>query len=219
MRAEGDDLSGVKAFAHSASFYPQKCLCKLSQTGRKTFEAVTRRVDRSSSNVPSPALFRKGSAWRDAAPSSSACLPSPVFFCWPLLTLAFFWPETTHERKTNWVGAPGPTQPIAFYHRVHVNELHIPCAYCHWTAATRATPIIRRSRSAGAATKTFPSPTRRSPASGSIILPASPFPGCGSTSSRTMCILSTRPMSARGSPARPVTAMSAACMSFTSPLR
>ena len=52
-----------------------------------------------------------------------------------LLSLAFFWPETTHERKTNWVGSPGPTQPVAFYHRVHVNELHIPCAYCHWTAA------------------------------------------------------------------------------------
>lgn len=53
-----------------------------------------------------------------------------------LLLLAFFWPETTHERKTNWVGSPGPTQPVAFYHRVHVNELGIPCAYCHWTAAT-----------------------------------------------------------------------------------
>lgn len=53
-----------------------------------------------------------------------------------LLALAFFWPETTHNRKTDWVGAPGPTQPIAFYHHVHVDELHIPCAYCHWTAAT-----------------------------------------------------------------------------------
>ncbi|MDQ2687329.1 MAG: cytochrome c family protein [Armatimonadota bacterium] len=50
--------------------------------------------------------------------------------------MAFFWPQTTHERKTNWVGTPGPTQPVAFYHRVHVKELHIPCAYCHWTAAT-----------------------------------------------------------------------------------
>jgi hypothetical protein len=53
-----------------------------------------------------------------------------------LLALAFFWPETTHVRKANWVGAPGPTQPIAFYHHVHVAELHIGCAYCHWTAAT-----------------------------------------------------------------------------------
>lgn len=53
-----------------------------------------------------------------------------------LLAFAFFWPQTTHNRKTNWVGAPGPTQPIAFYHHVHVDELHIPCAYCHWTAAT-----------------------------------------------------------------------------------
>ena len=53
-----------------------------------------------------------------------------------LLVLAYYWPETTHERKTNWVGAPGPQQPIAFYHHVHVNELHIACAYCHWTAAT-----------------------------------------------------------------------------------
>jgi len=51
------------------------------------------------------------------------------------LVLAFFWPQTTHERKVNWVGSPGPTQPVAFYHRVHVSELHIGCAYCHWTAA------------------------------------------------------------------------------------
>ena len=56
-------------------------------------------------------------------------------FC-ALLGLAFFWPQTTHERKTNWVGSPGPNQPVAFYHHVHVDELHIPCAYCHWTAAT-----------------------------------------------------------------------------------
>lgn len=53
-----------------------------------------------------------------------------------LLAFAFFWPQMTHNRKTDWVGAPGPTQPIAFYHHVHVDELHIPCAYCHWTAAT-----------------------------------------------------------------------------------
>ena len=52
------------------------------------------------------------------------------------LLMTFFWPETTKERKTNWVGEPGPTQPIAFYHHVHVAELNIPCAYCHWTAAT-----------------------------------------------------------------------------------
>lgn len=45
-------------------------------------------------------------------------------------------PQTTHERKTGWVGNPGPAQPVAFYHQVHVSELHIPCAYCHWTAAT-----------------------------------------------------------------------------------
>lgn len=49
--------------------------------------------------------------------------------------LAVLWPQTTHERKSGWVGQPGPTQPVAFYHHVHVNELHIPCAYCHWTAA------------------------------------------------------------------------------------
>lgn len=53
-----------------------------------------------------------------------------------ILGMAFFWPQTTHQRKANWVGTPGPTQPIAFYHHVHVAELHIPCAYCHWTAAT-----------------------------------------------------------------------------------
>lgn len=53
-----------------------------------------------------------------------------------LLALSFFWPQTTHNRKTNWVGAPGPSQPIEFNHHVHVDELHIPCTYCHWTAAT-----------------------------------------------------------------------------------
>ena len=52
------------------------------------------------------------------------------------LIAAALWPQATHTRKMGWVGAPGPQQPIAFYHRVHVQELHIPCQYCHWTAAT-----------------------------------------------------------------------------------
>ncbi len=52
------------------------------------------------------------------------------------LAMCYYWPYTTHNHKVDWVGAPGPTQPIAFYHHVHVAELHIPCAYCHWTAAT-----------------------------------------------------------------------------------
>ena len=56
--------------------------------------------------------------------------------CWHCSVSPSSGRKRRHERKTNWVGSPGPTQPIAFYHRVHVNELHIPCAYCHWTAAT-----------------------------------------------------------------------------------
>jgi len=53
-----------------------------------------------------------------------------------------YWPEATHVRKTGWVGAPGPTQPVAFYHKVHVRELHVPCAYCHWTASTSRTANV-----------------------------------------------------------------------------
>jgi len=50
-----------------------------------------------------------------------------------LVVAAAMWPQATHARKTGWVGAPGPEQPIAFYHRVHVQELHIPCQYCHFS--------------------------------------------------------------------------------------
>lgn len=53
-----------------------------------------------------------------------------------------YWPEATHVRKTSWVDPPGPAQPVAFYHHVHVRELHIPCAYCHWTASTSRTANI-----------------------------------------------------------------------------
>jgi hypothetical protein len=53
-----------------------------------------------------------------------------------LVGLAAAGPNMTHERKVGWVGAPGPKQPVAFYHGVHIDELKIPCSYCHWTAAT-----------------------------------------------------------------------------------
>lgn len=53
-----------------------------------------------------------------------------------LIVAAACWPRYLQERKTGWVGSPGPAQPVDFKHEVHVNELHIPCSYCHWTAAT-----------------------------------------------------------------------------------
>jgi hypothetical protein len=74
------------------------------------------------------------------------------------------------------VGSPGPTQPIAFYHRVHVNELHIPCAYCHWTVAFALRQLSAGRGLLGLPYKNISITHRRSPACVSICTPSSRFP-------------------------------------------